>query len=212
MTTENDMGMPEHVDTIERLERGVARDAPPDDLFDRILDQVQPPATVIPFRQRRMRPWISSAGAAALAAAAAVAVTIAVTGNDDGLGDPIREVRVSNARVDGTLAVYQQDDGNRLLVADLDKVPPAQRDQFYEIWISRPGSDVKTASASFAAAAADSAQAAPGTSTRRRSFTFRSWPARARRAAIGAPITPRPMNPILMRRAPRRPAWRPARR
>ena len=149
MTTENDMGMAEHRDTVERLERGVARAAPPDDLFDRILDEVQPRATVIPFRRRRIPAWASSAAAAVVAAAAAVAVTVSVTGDDDGLGDPIREVRVSNERVDGTLAVYQQGDGNRLLVVDLDKVPPAQRDQFYEIWISRPGSDVKIPVGSF---------------------------------------------------------------
>lgn len=141
--TEHDLGMPEHRDTVERLERGVARVAPRDDLFDRILDEVQPPATVIPFRRRRVPAWASSAAAAALAAAAAVAVTVSVTGDGDGLGDPIRTVHVSNERVDGTLAVYRQDDGNRLLVVDLDKVPTAQRDKFYEIWISRPGSDVK---------------------------------------------------------------------
>jgi anti-sigma-K factor RskA len=143
MTAENDMGVPEHKDTIERLEQGVARVPPPDGLFDRILDEVRPGATVIPFRRRRFPAWASSAAAAALAAAAAVAVTVAVTRDDDGLGDPIREVHVSNERVDGTLAVYRQDDGNRLLVVDLDRVPSAQRDQFYEIWISRPGSDVK---------------------------------------------------------------------
>ena len=143
MTTEDEMGMPEHTDTIERLERSVARDAPPDDLFERILEEVQPPATVIPFRRRRIPAWASSAAAAALAAAAAVVVTVGVMRDGDGLGDPIREVQVSNERVDGTLAVYQQDDGNRLLVVDLDRVPAAQRDQFYEIWISRPGSDVK---------------------------------------------------------------------
>jgi anti-sigma-K factor RskA len=143
LTAGDEMGFPEHKDTIERLERHVARVTPSDDLFDRILDDVQPPATVIPFRRRRMPAWASSAAAAALAAAAAVAVTVAVTRDGDGLGDPIREVHVSNERVDGTLAVYRQDDGNRLLVVDLDNVPTAQRDQFYEIWISRPGSSVK---------------------------------------------------------------------
>jgi anti-sigma-K factor RskA len=143
VTIHDDMGTPEHRDTIERLEHGVARVTPPDDLFDRILDEVQPRATVIPFRRRRLTAWAGTAGAAALAAAAAVAVTVAVTGNDDGLGDPIREVQISNQRVDGSLAVYRQDDGNRLLVVDLDRVPSAKRDQFYEIWISRPGSDVK---------------------------------------------------------------------
>jgi anti-sigma-K factor RskA len=143
VTVEDDIGVPEHKDTVERLEQGVARVPPPDGLFDRILDEVRPGATVIPFRRRRFPAWASSAAAAALAAAAAVAVTVAVTRDDDRLGDPIREVRISNAQVDGTLALHRQDDGSRLLVVDLNRVPSTQREQFYEIWISRPGSNVK---------------------------------------------------------------------
>jgi anti-sigma-K factor RskA len=137
------LGIPEHRDTVERLEQGVARVAPPDDLFDRIVDDVRPAAPVVPFRRRRLPAWFSSAAAAALAAAAAVAVTLGVTRDDDGLGDPIREVHISNERVDGTLAVYRQDEGNRVLVADLDRVADAPPKHFYTLWISRPGSDVK---------------------------------------------------------------------
>src|SRR5215211_1615576 len=136
------LGIPEHRDTVERLEQGVARVAPPDDLYDRILDDVRPTATVVPFR-RRLPVWVSSAAAAAVAAAAVVALTLAVTQDDGGLGDPIREASVSNARMDGTLALYRGDEGNRTLVADFDRVADAPKDHFYEIWISRPGSDVK---------------------------------------------------------------------
>jgi anti-sigma-K factor RskA len=142
MTSDDALGIPEHRETVERLEHGVARAAPPDDLFDRVLDDVRPAATVIPFRRRRLPAWASAAAAAALAAAAAVAVTLGVT-RDDGLGDPVREVHVSNERVDGTLALYEPEGGSRLLVVDLDRIPNARRSEFYEIWISRPGSDVK---------------------------------------------------------------------
>jgi anti-sigma-K factor RskA len=131
------LGIPEHRDTVEQLERGVARVAPPDDLFDRIAAETRP-APVVPLR-RRVVVWASPA----VAAAAAVALTLAVTREDDALGDPIREVQVSNERVDGRLAVYRRSEGNRVLVGDFDRVPDAPQNHFYEIWISRPGSDVK---------------------------------------------------------------------
>ena len=143
------LGIPEHRDTVERLEQGVARAAPPDDLFDRILDDVRPSDTVIPFRRRRFPAWASAAAAAAAATAAAVVLTLAVTGEDEGLGTPIKTVRISNERVEGTLALYRPDGGNRVLVADLDRVPRPPQDHYYELWISRPGSDVKIPIGSF---------------------------------------------------------------
>jgi anti-sigma-K factor RskA len=143
MTSDDALGIPEHQETVERLEHGVARAAPPEDLFDRILEDVTPSAEVIPFRRRRFPAWASTAAAAAAAAAAAVVLTVALTGDDDGLGSPIKTVRISNERVEGTLALYQPEGGNRVLVADLDRVPRAPQDHFYELWISRPGSDVK---------------------------------------------------------------------
>jgi Anti-sigma-K factor rskA len=143
------LGVPEHRDTVERLEQGVARAAPPEDLFDRIVDDVQPTATVVPFRRRRLPAWASSAAAATVAAAAAVLVTVAVTGEDNGLGDPIRRVSISNERVDGTLALYRPEGGNRVLVADLDRVSDVPEGRYYELWISRPGSDVKIPIGSF---------------------------------------------------------------
>jgi Anti-sigma-K factor rskA len=149
LISEDPLGVPEHRDTVERLERGVARVAPPDDLFDRILDDARPTATVVPFRRRRVPAWAASAAAAALAAAAAVLVTVNVTNDDNGLGDPIKRVTISNERVDGTLALYRPEGGNRVLVADFDRVSAAPRDHFYELWISRPGSDVKIPIGSF---------------------------------------------------------------
>jgi len=143
MTSDDALGIPEHRETVERLEHGVARAAPPDDLFDRILDDVRPSAAVIPFRRRRFPTWASSAAAAAAAAAAAVVLTLAVTGEDEGLGSPIKTVRISNERVEGTLALYHPEGENRILVADLDRVPRTPQGDYYELWISRPGSDVK---------------------------------------------------------------------
>ena len=50
---------------------------------------------------------------------------------------------VSNERIDGTLALYRPEGGYRVLVADFDRVAAAPRDHYYELWNSRPGSDVK---------------------------------------------------------------------
>jgi hypothetical protein len=76
-------------------------------------------------------------------------VTVAVTGEDNDLGDPIRRVSISNERVDGTLALYRPEGGNRVLVADLDRVSDVPEGRYYELWISSPGSDVKIPIGSF---------------------------------------------------------------
>jgi anti-sigma-K factor RskA len=130
------MGIPEHRETVERLERGVARVKPPDDLFDRIVAETQP-ARVIPLR-RRFTSWASPAATAAVAAAAAVLVTVAVT-RDDGLGDPVRRASITGTNVRGTAALYRPDERDGLVVLDLDRVPDPPRAHYYEIWISRPG-------------------------------------------------------------------------
>ena len=130
------MGVPEHRDTVERLERGVARVKPPDDLFDRIVAETQP-ARVIPLR-RRFTAWTAPAATAAMAAAAAVLITVAVT-RDDGLGDPVRRASITGTNVKGTAALYRPDERDGLVVLDLDRVPDPPRNNYYEIWISRPG-------------------------------------------------------------------------
>jgi Anti-sigma-K factor rskA, C-terminal len=145
---EESLGIPEHRETVSRLERGVARVTPPDDLFDRVLEDVRPAGRVIPFRRRRLPVWATPAGAAALAAAAAVAITLAVT-RDDGLGDPVRRVSLNGRNVRGTVALYRPEDSNGVLVVDLDRVPRPPRRNFYEIWLTRPGSDQKIPIGSF---------------------------------------------------------------
>lgn len=149
------LGIPEHRDTVEQLERGLARVAPPEGLYDRIAAETRPPAAVLPFRRRRLPAWASTAGAAALAAAAAVAITLAVTSDEEGLGEPIREVHISNERVDGTLAVYRKDEDNRVLVVDLDRVAAPPPEHLYTLWMSRTGSDVKIPIGSFSPSGED---------------------------------------------------------
>ena len=135
----SDLGIPEHRDTVERLERGVARVAPPEDLFDRIVAETRP-AQVIPFR-RRLSTWAAPAVAAAVAAAAAVAITVSVTGDGDGLGDPVRRASLTGANVDGTVALYRPGEADGMVVVDLERVPKPPPASYYEIWLALPSGE-----------------------------------------------------------------------
>jgi hypothetical protein len=127
------LGFPEHRETVERLGRGLAPVAPPDGLFDRIVAETRP-APVVPLR-RRLSTW----AAPALAAAAAVLVTLAVTRDGDGLGEPAQRGTIRSALVDGSVALYQPEQRDGMVVVDLDRVPEPPAAHFYEIWISGPG-------------------------------------------------------------------------
>lgn len=128
-----DLGFPEHRDTVERLEAGVARATPPDDLFERIVTETRP-APVMPMR-RRVATW----AAPALAAAAAVLVTVAVTSGGDGLGDPARTASLTGRNVSGKVALYRPDERDGMVVVDLDRVPEPPSASYYEIWLALPG-------------------------------------------------------------------------
>jgi hypothetical protein len=119
--TDEGLGFPEHRDTVSRLDRGVARVSPPEDLFDRILADTRP-ARPAPLH-RRLSTW----AAPVAAAAAAVLVTLAVTRGGEGLGDPAGRGTIRSALVDGTVVV------------DLDRVPDPPSEHYYELWIVGPG-------------------------------------------------------------------------
>jgi hypothetical protein len=127
------LGFPEHRDTVERLERGVARVTPPEGLFDRILAETKP-APVVPLR-RRVVTW----AAPAFAAAAAVLATIAVTADGDGLGDPVRKASLTGRNVSGTAALYRPDERDGMVVLDLDRFPAPPPGSYFEIWLTLPG-------------------------------------------------------------------------
>jgi Anti-sigma-K factor rskA len=127
------LGFPEHRETVERLERGVAPVSPPDDLFDRIVAGTRP-APAVPLHRR-----VSTWAAPVLAAAAAVLITLAVTRDGNGLGDPARQGTIRSALVDGRVALYRPDERDGVVVVDLDRVPAPPPAHYYEIWIVRPG-------------------------------------------------------------------------
>jgi hypothetical protein len=134
MTTDG-LGFPEHTDTVERLERGVSRATPPDDLFDRILADTHP-AEVVPLRRKVAR-TASPVLAAAVASVAAVLATLGLTGGD-GLGDPVLRGALTGSAVEGSAALYKPDERDGTVVVDLDRVPDPPQRHYYEIWIERP--------------------------------------------------------------------------
>lgn len=131
------LGIPEHGDTVERLERGVARVTPPDDLFDRILVETRS-ARVVPLRRRAPR-WAPPVAAAAAAAAAAVFVTASVTREGGGLGDPVRRATLTGRNVAGTAALYRPQERDGVLAVDLERVPEPPPASYYVIWVGLPG-------------------------------------------------------------------------
>ena len=151
-------------ETVERLERGLARQAPPADLFDRILAEVQPAArqedaaaaggaTVLPFRPRRSRTIAYAAAAGALAAAAAVAITIGVSGDD--LGEPDFRAAIAPADgspsevVSGEAALYSPHSTDGLVRVELRDVPTPPSGHHYEVWVLRDGSKAMESVGSF---------------------------------------------------------------
>ena len=120
-----------HRATVAALEAGVARTAPSDDLFDRILGQVEPAAAAPkPRRRARWAPRLAAAGAAAAAVVLALAVFT------DGRGDPDARAAVAGttqfAGVSGEAALYGDE-----LVLDLENVPAPPSGHHYEVWVLR---------------------------------------------------------------------------
>ena len=125
-----------------RLEGSLPRAAPPDDLFDRILAEVQPEATVVPLRPRRQ--WASSWTIGAVVAAAAVLlVSVGVVLRDAPESPAARatlEAR-TDAGVTGEAALYSPDAAGGRLALRLEGVPASPTGHHYEVWVLPQGSD-----------------------------------------------------------------------
>jgi hypothetical protein len=136
---------------FDQLGTALPRVAPPDDLFDRILDQVRDEAVVVPLRPRRRPVWIAAA-AAAVAADLAVAVVVQSGG---GLGDPDARAALSPpgaSTVVGTAELFS--DAKQVRVS-LASVPAAPAGHHYEVWVLPEGSDAMISLATFQGDGAD---------------------------------------------------------
>ncbi len=124
--------------TVAAIEAGVAREKPSDDLFDRILAEVEP-APVADLSRRRRARWTPRLAAAGLAAAAAVVLAFAVfTG---GRGEPDARAAVAGTPdfvgVTGEASLYAPGRSEGLLVLELENVPAPPSGHHYEVWVLR---------------------------------------------------------------------------
>ena len=135
--------------TVSMLEATVARERPPADLFDRVLERIEAEGVPAPVQeepvrrraQRRERSWrLWPAFAAGAAAAAAVALVLVVTGGDD-LGTPDARAAVQGTEafptVRGEARLYRAGREDGVVVVALDDVPTPGAGEHYEVWVLR---------------------------------------------------------------------------
>lgn len=133
----------EQDELFERLEAALPRATPPEDMFDRILAEVQPEATVVPLRPRRPR-WSSGwTIGATVAAAAVLLVSVGVVlraGPESPAARATLEAK-TDAGVSGEAALYAPDTDSGRLELTLRDVPASPTGHHYEVWVLPEGSD-----------------------------------------------------------------------
>lgn len=131
-------------DVFARLETELPRVTPPDDLFARVLSEIEPGSTVVPLEPRRRRHPARWAAGAAAAVAAVVAVAIGVSVVADTEESPAARAALDAKTDDGVtgeaLLFGPDSDGGRLTVS-LTGVPVAPSGHHYEVWVLPAGSD-----------------------------------------------------------------------
>lgn len=142
--------------TITVLEASIARERPPADLFDRVLERLEPETTPIaaprshdvarwrkPMSRIRARRLVPAFVAGVATAAAAIALVFALS-DSDGLGSPDALAAVAgteefpNVRGEARLHGATGDDG--VVVVDLVDVPTPAAGEHYEVWVLREAS------------------------------------------------------------------------
>jgi Anti-sigma-K factor rskA, C-terminal len=125
--------------TLGLFESSLPRVTAPDDMFDRILVEIRPEATVVPLgRMHHRRLALPIAGTLA-AIAAVVLIAVVALGRDD-LGSPDARAAIvgkSDRDVSGEAVLYGATaDGGKVRVS-LRNVPPAPSGHHYEVWVLR---------------------------------------------------------------------------
>ena len=125
--------------TLAIVEQSLPRVAPPDDMFDRILAEIRPEATVVPIGPRAHRrvavPIIGT-----LAAVAAVVVIAIVALDGDSLGTPDARAAISgksDPTVTGEAVLYGATADGGTVRVSLHGVPLAPSGHHYEVWVLR---------------------------------------------------------------------------
>ena len=125
--------------TLAQLERLLPRVIPPASIFDRVLAEIQPEATVIPLRPSRQR-RLAVPVVATLAAVAAVAVIAILATGGDNLGPAEARAAIagkSDKAVTGEARLYGSTAAGGTIKVTLRDVPPAPSGHHYEVWVLR---------------------------------------------------------------------------
>lgn len=139
MTSHNDDTESADRETLASLQRVLPPVSPPADMFDRILAEIQPQATVIPFRPRSQRRIVAPAVGAFAAVAAVIVVAIVALGGN-GLGTPDARAAIagkSDPAVTGEAKLFGSEADGGTVQVTLRDVPPAPSGHHYEVWVLR---------------------------------------------------------------------------
>ncbi|MCY7303750.1 MAG: anti-sigma factor [Thermoleophilia bacterium] len=125
--------------TLAFLEESLPRVLPPADMFDRILAEIRPEATVVPLRPRAHRRVIVPVAGALAAVAAVVLIAVVALGVDD-LGSPDARAAISgksDPAVTGEAKLFGANADGGTVRVSLRDVPPAPSGHHYEVWVLR---------------------------------------------------------------------------
>ena len=125
--------------TIAFVEQSLPRVVPPADMFDRILAEIRPEATVVPLRPRaHRRVVVPVVGALAAVAAVVLIAVVALGGND--LGTPDARAAISgksDPAVTGEAKLFGVSADGGTVRISLREVPAAPSGHHYEVWVLR---------------------------------------------------------------------------
>jgi hypothetical protein len=125
--------------TIAFLAQALPRVTPPADMFDRILAEIRPTATVVPLRPRAHRRVIVPIAGALAAVAAVVLIAVVALGGDN-LGTPDARAAISgksDPSVSGEAELFGVNADGGTVRVSLRNVPPAPSGHHYEVWVLR---------------------------------------------------------------------------
>ena len=136
MNDENDISQFE-IDraTLAFVEESLPRVVPPADMFDRILAEIRPEATVVPLRPRAHRRVVVPVVGALAAVAAVVLIAVVALGGDD-LGTPDARAAISgksDPAVTGEAKLFGANAAGGTVRVSLRDVPPAPNGHHYEV-------------------------------------------------------------------------------
>lgn len=129
----------EQESTFALLADSLPRVTPPADMFDRILAEIRPEATVVPLRPRTHRRFVAPVVGTLAAVAAVVLIAVVALGGDD-LGPPDARAAISgksDPAVSGEAELFGVNADGGTVRISLTDVPQAPSGHHYEVWVLR---------------------------------------------------------------------------